>query len=172
MWWCRRAILLTLLAAALGGCGFHPLYASHRQSGFDEDLASIKVSTIPGRFGQLLAISLRDSLNPTGAQVTTRYGLDVTYSVERSNLGISSTGTATRGQATITANFVLRDLQANKPVLQGTTRAVSSFDVLSDDYATVVAAQSAEERSLQDLSDEIRTRLSLYMKQRRAAAPS
>ena len=60
--------VLAVLATALTGCGFHPLYGARPNADLDVDLSSISVALIPERIGQLLAISLRDSLNPAGAR--------------------------------------------------------------------------------------------------------
>jgi len=168
----RRAPLLGA-ALLLAGCGFHPLYARHGERGFDADLASIKVNTIADRQGQLLAIALRDGLNPTGEHVDTRYTLDVQLTSTRIDIGLNTTGTASRSEIAMTARYVLRDAKANTAVLQGATHSVSSFDILTDDYATVVAAQSAEQRTVHEVGDDILRRLQLYVsKHRTAAAPS
>ena len=168
MWWFSRGLLLST-ALMLAGCGFHPLYAHHRETGFDVDLASIKVNTIPDRQGQRLAISLRDGLNPTGARVETRYTLDVELAAQREDIGVRPDGTASRSQVALTAKFTLKDVKANAPVLQGTTHSISSFDVLTDNYATVVALHTAEDRTVQDVGDDILMRLELYVSKHRSA---
>jgi LPS-assembly lipoprotein len=171
MQWSRRGVLLGALT--LAGCGFHPLYAPRDQSGFDADLASIMVHTIADRQGQLLAIMLRDGLNPTGARVQAHYTLDVQVGSTLENIAIRADGTASRNEIAMTARFSLIDTKAKKVVLQGTTHAVSSFDVLPDNYASVVASQNAEERTVQEIGDDILTRLQLYVsKHRSAPAPS
>ena len=170
MWWSRAGLLL--VALALAGCGFHPLYAHHGRNGFDADLASIRVNTIQDRQGQLLAIALRDGLNPTGARVETRYTLDVELKSGRQDVGVRPDGTASRSQITMTARFILRDAKADRTVLQGTTHSLSSFDVLSDNYATVVAQHTAEERTVRDIGDDILTRLELYVSKHRSAPAS
>ncbi len=160
----------------LAGCGFHPLYARRGQTGFDPELASIKVNTIQDRQGQILAIALRDGLNPRGARVATRYTLDVTLQSTRQDIGIRPDGTASRSEVTMTALYVLKDVAKSAEgvvVLKGSTHSVSSFDVLNDDYATVVAQHNAEERTVHEVGDDILTRLELYVsKHRAAAAPS
>lgn len=171
--WSTRGPLLGA-ALLLAGCGFHPLYAHRGESEFDADLASIKVNTIADRQGQLLAIALRDGLNPTGEHADVRYTLDVVLTSARLDIGLRADGTTSRSEITMTAKYVLKDAKASKAVLlQGTTHSVSSFDVLTDYYATVVAAQSAERRTVQEVGDDILTRLQLYVsKHRTAAAPS
>ena len=116
---------------------------------------------------------MRDELNPTGTRVDTRYMLDVNLTSTRQDIGLNQDGTASRSEVTMTAKFVLMDARANKAVLQGTTHSVSSYDVLTDNYATVVASQSARERTLREVGDDILLRLQLYVsKHRSAPAPS
>ena len=59
--------------AALTGCGWAPLYADRETGPADAELAAIKVAPIPERAGQILALGLRQWLNPTGAPVPSRY---------------------------------------------------------------------------------------------------
>lgn len=162
-------------ALLLAGCGFHPLYANHGRSGFDADLASIKVNTINDRSGQVLAITLRDGLNPRGARVEMRYTLDVQVTSGIEDLGLRPDGTASRREVTTTAKFTLKDVKKTDDttvVLQGSTHSVSSYDVLADNYATVVAQHSAEERTMHDIGDDILLRLELYVSKHRAAPAS
>ena len=171
MWSSRHGALLGA-SLLLAGCGFHPLYADRDRNGFDADLASIKVNTIADRQGQLLAIALRDALNPTGAQVGTRYTLDVSLESIRQDIGLRADGTASRSEIAMTAKFVLKDIKANQAVLQGTTHSVSSYNVLTDNYATVVASQNAEQGTVQEVGDDIFVRLQLYVSQHRSAPAS
>ncbi len=166
----RRKFFLPAALLALSGCGFRPLYAGRDRGELNVDLAAIKVSTIPNRIGQLMAISLRDGLNPTGTKVQQRYTLNVQLSEYRVDVGYRSDGTTSRSQITMTANFSLLAVNSEikEPLLTGTSRAVSAFDVEVDDYATTVAQHSAEERSLNQLSDDIQIRLAIYVKEHRA----
>jgi LPS-assembly lipoprotein len=166
----RRKFFLPAALLALGGCGFHPLYAGRDRGELNVELAAIKVSTIPNRIGQIMAISLRDGLNPTGAKVQQRYTLNVQLSEYRVDVGYRSDGTTSRSQITMIATFSLLSLdkEIKEPLLTGSTRAVSAFDVEVDDYATTVAQHSAEERSLTQLSDDIQIRLAIYVKEHRA----
>jgi LPS-assembly lipoprotein len=155
----RRKLFLSAALLTLGGCGFRPLYAGRDRGELNVDLAAIKIATIPNRIGQLMAISLRDGLNPTGTKVQQRYILNVQLSEYRVDVGYRSDGTTSRSQITMSASFSL---------LAGTSRAISAFDVEVDDYATTVAQHSAEERSLNQLSDDIQIRLAIYVKEHRA----
>jgi len=166
----RLGPLAIVVALLLGGCGFHPLYGERADTGYDADLAAIKVATIPDRLGQELALSLRDGLNPHGINVPQRYVLDVRLNAQRNDLAIRSDGTASRTQMMVVANFQLKEIATERTVLQGVTRTAVSFDAQNDEYANVVARQSAQDRSLRDISDDIRSRLVSYLGRRRSTA--
>jgi LPS-assembly lipoprotein len=165
-------MLLAGLAGALSGCGFHPLYGSHGDTAYDTELASIKVATIPDRPGQVLAEALREDLNPSDSDVAPRYVLEIKLSVTRADVGLLVNATASRSQVIVKADVTLKDIKSNTAVFHAATRTISAFDILTDDYATVVAQHSAEDRSLHDLSNDIRTRLAVFLQQRRASAGS
>ena len=158
----------------LAGCGFHPLYAppSQEQSAFDANLAAVTVDPIPDRIGQLLANSLRDSFNPGGGvSVSKRYGLAVVLTASRSEVGIRSDGTSSRVLYAVNARIVLRDLHDGHTLFQALTRSNTAFDnFVANEYATVVAEQDAQARAVQELSNEIRSRLAIYMRQRTETA--
>jgi len=170
MSWSRRRALLLGPGLLLAGCGFQPLYGGRGKSGYDADLASIKVGIIADRLGQLLAISLRDAFNPTNVTVPTHYILDVLLIPSRADLGIRADATASRSEVTIVAVYKLTEVKTNKLLLNGTTRSVSAFDVLNDDYATTIAQQNAELRSLDYLADDLRERVMIFVRQRRSTA--
>jgi len=153
----------------LGGCGFHPLYA-HHENGFDADLATVKVGLIPNRLGQELAISLRDAFNPTGVSVPSRYLLEVNLVTQRNDLGIRADATAVRSEMIVVAYYKMTDVNSHQQLVGGNVRAVSAFDILNDGYATNVAQQNASERALDVIVDDLRERISLYIREHRTTA--
>ena len=164
----RRA-LAALLLLPLAGCGFHPLY-SQREEAIDEPaLASIKISPIKDRIGQMLEFELRESLNPRGIHVETRYRLVVALQVIRTDLGIERDAASSRARVDVIASFVLADANNGAPVYRGTTATTSAFNITDDAYAAQVAEDDARARTVRDLTDEIRTRLSLFLRRERLA---
>jgi LPS-assembly lipoprotein len=168
----RVAALVLVSVLVVSACGFHPVYEEHQQSGFDADLASVKVGLIPNRLGQELAITLRDDFNPTGATVPTRYTLEVNLSTQRSDLGIAATATALRSEMIVYAYYKITDAKTNQQVAAGSTRSVSAFDVLQDAYATQVAQNGATERALREVADDLRERILVFIRQQRAKGVS
>jgi LPS-assembly lipoprotein len=167
MSWSRRA-LLPLLLLPLAACGFRPLYAEREETSNEPALASIKVLPIKDRIGQMLEMSLRESFNPRGLPVDQRYTLSVTLAVSRFDLGIQRDASATRGRVDVYANLELRDSQSGKAIYNSRAQSTSSFNILDDAYAAQVAEDDARARTVRDLSDEIRARMALFLRSRRA----
>ena len=167
MSWSRRALLLLLLPA-LAACGFSPLYAE-REETEEPGLAAIKVLPIKDRIGQMLEMALRNSFNPRDRAVDTQYTLAVTLSVSRYDLGIQRDATATRGRVDVYATIQLKDAKTDKVIYTSRAQSTSSFNVLDDAYAAQVAEDDARTRTVRDLTDEIRARMALFLRSRRAA---
>ena len=164
----RRGLLL-LFAFALAGCGFRPLYGQRSARDWDPDLAAIKVDPIPDRPGQILALALRESLNPSGTSVPAKWRLQTALTIARSDLGIQRNATATSSEITVSASFALFDAASGKPIYSNSSRAISDFNQLTDAYATQVAADDARDRALQQVAEEMTMRMAIFMRQQRAS---
>ena len=70
---------------------------------------------------------------------------------------------ATRTYLAISANYHLRVAEGQAEVLSGTVRSRTGFNLLTNEYASLVAKQNAEERAAEELADGIRQRLALYL---------
>jgi LPS-assembly lipoprotein len=166
----RRALLAVAVGAALAlsGCGWEPLYADRAAGPADADLRAIKVDPIPERIGQRLALALRESLNPDGAPSPQRYRLSILLITTRSDLGIQQTGLGSRGKLDATATITLRDIKTGAALVSTSSHTAESFDILANEYASVVAEDDARTRAVEELRRDIITRLTLFL-QRRAA---
>jgi LPS-assembly lipoprotein len=159
-------VLVAVAPAVLFGCGWQPLYADPETEPASEELRAIKVSPIPERIGQRLAIALRNSLNPGGEPTPPRYQLSTTLLSVLGNLGIQSQGLATFGQIDAYATYTLTDLQSHANLTTGTVHVANSFDLNPNEYSTVVAEDDARIRTVAELDQEIVTRLKLFMQRR------
>jgi LPS-assembly lipoprotein len=151
------------LGAALAGCGFHPLYANRRDSGLDAELAAIKVAPASERIGQLLAISLRQGLNPSGDRVTPRYTLNLVIATGISDFAIRTDGTASRELYAATVSFNLQTIEGNRVVLAGSARANDSYDVGANPYTTIVAASDADRKAAASMSQQILAQIAVFL---------
>lgn len=165
MSWSRRGILAALASAPLAGCGFHPLYGGHTAGEYDPRLAAIKVDPIPDRDGQLLALALREKLNPRGVALPTRYTLSVILTLTLTDLGIQRNATSTRSEINAAASYTLQGDGIN---IAGSSRTVSAFNLQNDAWAATVAQNDARERAIEDLADAIYMQLSLWSQRQTA----
>ena len=154
----------------LAGCGFHPLYAPRGPSDWDPDLAAINVLRITDRPGQILALALRENLNPSGVSVAKRWDLQTGIRVTRADLGIQRNATATTSEVTVSAIFSVVDSNTGKIVYTSTSSAVGDFDQVPDAYATQVAADAARDRALREVADDMTFRLAIFVRDQRAKA--
>jgi LPS-assembly lipoprotein len=164
----RSALLAAGIPLMALGCGWEPLYGDLETEPTSAELRAIKVEPISERFGQRLAIALRNSLNPTGEPTTSRYQLSTTLTVYLSNLGIQSQGLATLGQLDTYATYKLTEMKTGSVLLTNTVHVANSFDLNPNQYSTIVGEDDARNRSVAELDREIVTRLTLFL-QRRAA---
>ena len=154
----------------LAGCGWTPLYANRESGPADAELRAIKVSPIPERIGQRLAMALRESFDPDGAPSPQRYRLDSLLTTARSDLGIQETGLGSRGKIDATVTFWLRDIKTGAQLIANTVHTAESFDILANNYASVVAEEDARIRAVEELRRDIVDRLTLFFQQRAAAS--
>jgi len=166
----RRVLLPAVLPLALLGCGWTPLYGDSQTGPASDELRAIKVEPISDRIGQRLELALRDALNPSGEKTPTRYDLRTTLSVGRADLGVQSQGLATRGKLEVYASFTLVDLKNGQILLNSTVHSANAFDIVPNEYASVVAEDDARTRNVAEIKDEMLARLTLFMQRRAAGA--
>ncbi len=165
MLWSRLFLCLGLV---LAGCGYQPLYG---QRGADnasvvDELALIRIEGIPDRTGQKMYNMLRERLNPYGKPEQAKYALSVALTETRQNLLLEKDETATRANLTLRASFILRRLDDDTVLVTGSSRSVTSYDILSSQFATVISQEDARERCARAISDDMRTRLALALQPR------
>ncbi|HYD13435.1 MAG TPA: LPS assembly lipoprotein LptE [Allosphingosinicella sp.] len=155
-----RAALLALAALALPGCGLRPLYAGGEAGPVVRTLRGVQVAPIPGQNGWLVRTALQDRLGNNGGEI--RYRLEVELSDDITGFGIRSDNAVTRERRTLRARYRLVDTQRGTVVLDATAGSDAGIDVVSSEYATVAAEQTALERLSTEVADQIVSRLALY----------
>ena len=166
--WLSRTFATLILLTALAACGFKPLYGTD-PSGLSDpqgELATIRVAPIPDRLGQLVRNQLVEYLTPRGQGAQNRYQLNVKLSLSSVGTALAQDESATRYNLTLTSNFTLVDLSTNKKVFVGVARSIAVYNVITSEYATLIARQDAERRAAQDVAEELRTRLGVFFSRR------
>ncbi len=156
-----RRMALILMLAALPGCGLRPLYAGGTQGTAAAMLRSVSVAPIAGQEGWLVRTKLIDRLGEAGSD-RPAYRLDVTLDDKIASFGLRSNQAATQERRTLRARYQLIDLDTGMTVLDATAGSDVGIDIVSSDYATVAAEQTALENLAQIVADQITARVALY----------
>ena len=156
-----RAASLALLLL-LSACGLKPMYGGGSSGAVVTSLGSIQVAPIPERAGWLVRNALVDRLG--GESGNPAFRLDVELDDDLTAFGIRGDSAVTRERRTLRARYRLVDLSTGEVVLDATAGSDAGIDVVSSEYATVAAEQTAQERLAQVIADQMVSRLALYMR--------
>jgi LPS-assembly lipoprotein len=163
----RRAALLALMLA-LAGCSLRPLYAGGASGPVAQALHGVQVAPIQGRAGWLVRTALEDRLGDGHGDPV--YRLEVELSDDITGFGIRSDNAVTRERRTLRARYRLVDARVGTVLLDATAGSDAGIDVVSSEYATVAAEQTALERLAVEIADQIVSRIALYASRRGGAA--
>jgi LPS-assembly lipoprotein len=155
-------IRMLLLAAALllGGCTLRPLYAGGGKGSVAQTLRSVDIAPIGGRAGWLVRTALEDRIGNGGS--SPRYRLEVELDDDITGFGIRSGNTITRERRTLRARYRLVEASVGTVLLDATAGSDAGIDVVSSEYATLAAEQTALERLAKEVADQIVSRVALY----------
>jgi len=159
----KRAALLAV-SLLLAGCGLQPMYAGGSSGAVAQGLAAVDVPAIEGRAGWLVRNALRDKLAQGGAAAEPRYRLDVLLDDELEGLGLLTDDTIGRERRTLRARYQLVDLSTGATVLDASAGADAGIDVVSSEYATIAAEETALENLSVMVADRIVTQVTLALR--------
>ncbi|WP_238475250.1 LPS assembly lipoprotein LptE [Sphingomonas cavernae] len=159
----RTTTLLTVVTAslALSGCGLRPLYGGGSKGAVAQSLGQIEVAAIPGKAGWLVRNAVTDRLGamPQGAAT---YRLEIELDDQITGFGVRRDDTVTRERRTLRARYRLVEAGKGTVVLDATAGSDAGIDIVSSEYATIAAENTALENLSQVIADQIVTRLALY----------
>lgn len=156
-------IVALAFALLLSACGLKPMYAGGATGAVAQGLAGIEVSTIEGKSGWLMRNALVDRLG-AGRDSGARYRLDVRLDDKVEGLGLLSDDTVARERRTLRARYQLVDLASGEIVLDATAGSDAGIDVVSSEYATIAAENTALENLTRQVADRIVTRVALKLR--------
>ena len=156
-----RRFLLAACIVPLSACALRPLYAGGSPGEVAATLRKVTVTPIPGRNGWLVYNKLKDRLGEAGERKG-GYRLDVQLDDDITGLGIRGDRAVTRERLTLRARYQLVNTATGQVVLDATAGSDAGIDVVSSEYATVAAEQTAAERLAEAVSDQIVARVALF----------
>jgi LPS-assembly lipoprotein len=156
----KRVIVLALMLL-VSACGLRPLYGSGEGGKVAQALRTVDVAPIDGKAGWLMRNALNDRLRRDRA-TPAQYRLEVELDDSISGFGVRRDDAVTRERRTLRARYRLVDAAKGTVLLDASTGSDAGIDVVSSEYATVVAESTALERLSQIIADQIVARVALY----------
>ena len=156
----KRVIVLALMLL-VSACGLRPLYGSGEGGKVAQALRTVDVAPIDGKAGWLMRNALNDRLRRDRA-TPAQYRLEVELDDSISGFGVRRDDAVTRERRTLRARYRLVDAAKGTVLLDASTGSDAGIDVVSSEYATVVAESTALERLSQIIADQIIARVALY----------
>jgi LPS-assembly lipoprotein len=143
----------------LSACGLRPVYSGGSEGAVAQVLQGISITPIAGgKSGWLMQNALSDRLGSGGGS---KYRLDVVLDDKIEGFGVRSDDAVTRERRTLRARYQLVDAATGKPVLDATAGSDVGIDVVSSEYATIAAENTALERLAGIVADQIVSRIAL-----------
>ena len=166
----RFANMLSVLAASalLAACGLQPLYSGGTSGVVATQLGNVEVEPIQGKAGWLMRNELRDQLAVFEGSET-KYRLIIELDDKIAGFGVRSDDRITRERRTLRARYQLVRLNDSAVVLDATAGSDAGIDVVSSEYATVAAEDTALENLSTRVASQIVARLSQFAREQEGA---
>ena len=126
----------------------------------------IGILPLPNRVGQQLNNYLMNIINPNGRPATPKFFLSVSLKESKQTLAIQKTKIATRANLFFTAKFGLSRREQAGTILSGQASSVTSYNILTSEFATLAAERDARGRAVREMSIEIANQLAIFLQSR------
>lgn len=163
-----KKYLMLIACLCVAACGFRPLYqGTDTFSGGTSVLDRISIDEkTGGASGLMLENALIDRFYNNGYPENTPYVLNVSIVENYRNIVIQKNSTTTRAQLVERAVYELKNKETNEVVDSGTIRAVSSYNILSSQYTTLVTQNQAREMAIKELADKLTMRMAVVLEKK------
>jgi len=164
----RAALLALAIALPVSGCGLQPLYVGGSDAALAQSVAAVDVPPIPGRGGWLLRNALQERFGASG-EAPAAYRLDVRVDDALEALGVLNDDTISRERRILRTRYQLIDLATGEILLDATAGSDAGIDVVSSEYATIAAEQTALENLAKEVAERMATQVALTLRKRAEA---
>jgi LPS-assembly lipoprotein len=145
-----RRLFCLGLAAALGGCGFRPVYGPGGSAAGLQN--AVLVDAPLDRDAYLLTREIEDRL---GRATDPRYGLSPAIITRAEAIAISSNNITTRYNLLGEVTYALREIEGGKVLTSGKVSNFTSYSASGTTVATQAAERDARERLMVMLAGQI-----------------
>lgn len=166
-----RQLSSILMLMLLTACGFKPMYGSSAVggAGLAQIMANIKIEPVRSmsgrqeRLAQLIENNLQNRISPVGSNGKASYILKASYEVQERGYGIREDESVTLQNLRLTVAFQLVDINSDQPIMDGTARAIVTYDLVQSDFSNMTARQSSLERLAEEVANQVVTRVGTYL---------
>jgi LPS-assembly lipoprotein len=163
MLFCKN-LSVFLVILILPGCGFQPIFGSGTSSIIKGELQYIEISPIANKTGQTLRNQLVQNIQPLGKSKTTKYRLNVRLTENKQRLAIKKSEIATRANLSFIANYEIFSKASGTLLTQGTSHMISSYNILTHTYATLIAEKDARNRAIREIGGDITSKVASFFR--------
>ena len=149
---------------ALTGCGFQPIYSAGTNSVFEIEMRDIEIEPIENRIGQQLRNQLEQQITPKGRPRFSKYLLKVKLSEAKQGLAVKKSEIATRTNLNFSASYTVKDKITKDVLTSGSSRMVTSYNILTETFATLMAEKDARKRAVREISVDITSKIAAFFK--------
>jgi len=159
----RMGAVVALCLLLVSACGFEPVY--REGGGLQERLHAVYVEPINDRVGQAARNALLDAIGAPDNPSSASYRLSMSIIDERERAGIQADETASRVNIVLITRWklTLNDIDRT-PVGAGRIQHQVPYNVVEDDYASLIAERDAEKLVGRLTGEAVRTRILLLLK--------
>jgi LPS-assembly lipoprotein len=157
----RAAALIALVM--LCACGLKPLYTGGSNGVVAQALKGVEVAPIEGKAGFLVRNALSDRLGAPGGGIA-QYRLEVELDDQITGFGVRRDDAVTREHRSLRARYRLLSVDNGTVVLDATAGSDEGIDVVSSEFGTIAAENTALERLSGVVADQIVSRIALFAK--------
>ena len=166
-----RLLVSLLCLSTLSACGFKPMYGQNAAGGAElaQLMANISIDPVRSQSGrqerlsQLIENNLRDRISPLNATGETSYILKTNYEVIEQGYGIREDESVTLINLRLILAFQLIDIDSDDAIMDGTARAIVTFDLVQSDLSNMTARQTSLERLAEEASNQVITRVGTFL---------
>jgi LPS-assembly lipoprotein len=159
-----KKLLISLSFVALTGCGFQPIYSAGTNSVFEIEMRDIEIEPIENRIGQQLRNQLEQQITPKGRPRFSKYLLKVKLSEAKQGLAVKKSEIATRTNLNFSASYTVKDKITKDVLTSGSSRMVTSYNILTETFATLMAEKDARKRAVREISVDITSKIAAFFK--------
>ena len=164
-------IIGTIAVLIMSACGFKPMYGSNSAMGSDlaQVMANIEIDQIRNvtgrqeRLSQLLENNLHDRISPLAGNGSIKYILKANYDVEERGYGIREDESVTLQNLRLSVAFSLVDINSDQSIMDGTARAIVTYDLVQSDFSNKIARETSLERLSEEVANQIITRIGTFL---------